>query len=60
VLGPQGGWDEWVIAGIEKAVEDEMDIINLSLGSSVNDSDSPTARAINNAMLGGTLPVVVL
>jgi subtilisin family serine protease len=58
VLGPQGGWDEWVIAGIEKAVEDDMDVINLSLGSSFNDSDSPTARAINNAMLGGTLPVV--
>jgi minor extracellular serine protease Vpr len=58
VLDTFGGWDEWVVAGIEKAVEDGMDIINLSLGSNVNNSDSPTARAVNNAMLAGTLPVV--
>jgi minor extracellular serine protease Vpr len=58
VLDTFGGWDEWVIAGIEKAVEDGMDVINLSLGSGVNNSDSPTARAVNNAMLAGTLPVV--
>jgi minor extracellular serine protease Vpr len=58
VLDTFGGWDEWVIAGIEKAVEDGMDVINLSLGSGVNNSDSPTARAVNNAMIAGTLPVV--
>jgi minor extracellular serine protease Vpr len=58
VLDTFGGWDEWVIAGIEKAVEDGMDVINLSLGSNINNSDSPTARAVNNAMIAGTLPVV--
>jgi minor extracellular serine protease Vpr len=58
VLGEDGGSDEWVIAGIEKAVEDGMDIINLSLGSTYNHSDAPTARAVNNAMLAGVLPVV--
>ncbi|MFD2444818.1 S8 family serine peptidase [Bacillus sp. CGMCC 1.16607] len=58
VLGPQGGWDEWVIAGIEKAVEDGMDVINLSLGNGVNDPDQPTSRAVNNAMLAGVVAVV--
>ncbi|WP_442596761.1 S8 family serine peptidase [Neobacillus sp. D3-1R] len=58
VLGTQGGWDEWVIAGIEKAVEDGMDVINLSLGNSVNDPDQPTSRAVNNAMLAGVVAVV--
>ncbi|MHC0037743.1 S8 family serine peptidase [Pseudoneobacillus sp. C159] len=58
VLSEEGGSDETVIAGIEKAVEDGMDIINLSLGSTYNHSDAPTARAVNNAMLAGVLPVV--
>lgn len=58
VLGPDGGWNEWVIAGIEKAVEDDMDVINLSLGSNVNNPDYPTSRAVNNAMLAGVVTVV--
>ncbi|MFD2444129.1 S8 family serine peptidase [Bacillus sp. CGMCC 1.16607] len=58
VLGPNGGWDEWVIAGIEKAVEDNMDVINLSLGNGINDPDHPTSRAVNNAMLAGVVAVV--
>jgi len=58
VLGPEGGWNEWVIAGIEKAVEDDMDVINLSLGSNVNNPDYPTSRAVNNAMLAGVVTVV--
>jgi minor extracellular serine protease Vpr len=58
VLDEFGGWDEWVVEGIERAVEDGMDIINLSLGASTNHSDTPTTRAVNNAMLAGTLPVV--
>ncbi|MED1305622.1 hypothetical protein BK704_35365 [[Bacillus thuringiensis] serovar konkukian] len=59
VLGPYGsGSDSGIIAGIEKAVEDGMDVINLSLGSSHNDSLSATSIAVNNAALLGVVPVV--
>jgi hypothetical protein len=59
VLGPYGsGSNEGVIAGIDKAVSDGMDIMNLSLGSSVNDPLDPTSVAINNAMLSGVVSVV--
>ncbi len=58
VLGPGGvGRSDSIIAAVEKAVEDEMDIINLSLGNFLNDSDHPTAVALNHAMLAGTLAV---
>jgi minor extracellular serine protease Vpr len=58
VLGANGGEDAWVIAGIEQAVKDGMDVINLSLGSPENNPDAPTARAVNNAMLAGVVTVV--
>ncbi|WP_231575001.1 S8 family serine peptidase [Bacillus sp. B-jedd] len=59
VLGPYGsGSTEGVIAGIEKSVEDGMDVINLSLGSSVNDPYYPTSIAINYAVLSGVTAVV--
>jgi minor extracellular serine protease Vpr len=58
VLGPNGGEDAWVIAGIEQAVKDGMDVINLSLGAPENNPDAPTARAVNNAMLAGVVAVV--
>ncbi|KQL33048.1 hypothetical protein AN960_21795 [Bacillus sp. FJAT-25509] len=59
VLGHYGsGYDSWIIAGIEKAVEDGMDVINLSLGNSNNYSLDATAVAINNAALQGVVPVV--
>jgi subtilisin family serine protease len=59
VLGPYGsGTTDAVLAGIDKAVEDEMDVINLSLGASVNDALYPTSVAINNAMLSGVVSVV--
>ena len=47
-----------IIAGIEKAVEDGMDVINLSLGISVIDPLYPSSVACNNAALAGTIPVV--
>ncbi len=50
-LGPGGtGTSVQVIAAIEKAVGDKMDIINLSLGSSVNGPDWPTSLAVNKAV----------
>ncbi|MCP3739982.1 S8 family serine peptidase [Rossellomorea sp. BNER] len=59
VLGPYGsGTSEDVIAGIEKAVEDGMDVMNLSLGASVNDPYYPTSTAINYAVLNGVTAVV--
>jgi minor extracellular serine protease Vpr len=60
VLGSGGsGLDSNVIAGIEKSVEDNMDVINLSLGSGVqHDPYSPTAIAVNNAILAGVTVVL--
>ena len=59
VLGPYGmGSSSDIIAGIEKAVEDGMDVINLSLGISVIDPLYPSSVACNNAALAGTIPVV--
>lgn len=48
-----------VIDGIERAVKDGMDVINLSLGSdSEKDVNSPDAIAINNAVLSGVIAVI--
>ncbi|MDF2038418.1 S8 family serine peptidase [Cytobacillus oceanisediminis] len=59
VLGPYGsGSTSAVMAGIDKAVNDGMDVINLSLGSNVNDPLNPTSIAINNTMLSGVVAVV--
>ncbi|PGS52256.1 S8 family serine peptidase [Bacillus sp. AFS041924] len=54
VLGPYGtGELDDILAGIEKAVEDKMDVINLSLGANINDPMYPTSTAINYAVLNG-------
>lgn len=54
VLGPHGtGSTGDILAGIEKSVKDEMDVINLSLGANSNDPYSPLAIGINNAVLSG-------
>ncbi|TDL71128.1 hypothetical protein E2R56_19090 [Rhodococcus qingshengii] len=59
VLGPYGsGTSEAVIAGIEKAVEQGMDVMNLSLGATINDPYYPTSTAINYAVLNGVTAVV--
>jgi minor extracellular serine protease Vpr len=57
-LGPGGyGTSEQVIAAIEKAIEDGIDIINLSLGNSVNGPDWPTSIALNKAVESGIIAV---
>ncbi|MBW5469133.1 S8 family serine peptidase [Brevibacillus formosus] len=59
VLGREGGSSAQVIDGIEKAVKDGMDVINLSLGAAMEkNSDSPDAIAVNNAVLSGVITVV--
>lgn len=47
-----------VIAGIDKAIKDDMDVINLSLGSNINDPLHPSSVAINNAMLQGVVSII--
>ncbi|OME53483.1 S8 family serine peptidase [Paenibacillus odorifer] len=59
VLGPYGsGSTADVIAGIEKAVDDGADVINLSLGSSVNQSYSASSIAIDNTVKSGVNVIV--
>ncbi|NGP44730.1 S8 family serine peptidase [Bacillaceae bacterium SIJ1] len=57
-LGPEGmGTTDQVIAAIEKAVEDGMDVINLSLGNTVNGPDWPTSEALDEAVRKGVVAV---
>lgn len=59
VLGPYGsGAESGIIAAIDKAVADQMDVINLSLGATYNDPLAPEAIAINNATLSGVTCLV--
>jgi len=57
-LGPGGvGTSETVLAAIERAVKDKVDIINLSLGNDVNGPDWPTSIALNKAVEKGVLAI---
>ncbi len=57
--GRSSGSSAQVIDGIERAVKDGMQVINLSLGSDdAKDAFSPDAIAINNAVLMGVTAVV--
>jgi uncharacterized repeat protein (TIGR02543 family) len=59
VLGPGGrGLGDGILKGIDQAVKDGMQVINLSLGSKTNDPLSPNSIAINNATLQGVTCVV--
>lgn len=56
VLGAYGsGYTSWIIGGVEGAVEDGMDVINLSLGNTLSDESQANSFALNNAMLLGTV-----
>ncbi|WP_318246264.1 S8 family serine peptidase [Bacillus sp. PS06] len=57
-LGPGGiGTSDQVIAAIDKAIADKVDIINLSLGNNVNGPDWPTSLALNKATEKGIVAV---
>lgn len=59
VLGAYGsGSTSAILAGIDKAVVDGMDILSMSLGANYNDPLYPTAIAVNNAVLSGVTAVV--
>ena len=59
VLGAYGsGSNSGIVAAIDYAVQQEMDIINLSLGGGSNTETDAGSFAINNAMLAGTIAVV--
>ncbi|MFN7249458.1 MAG: S8 family serine peptidase [Anaerobacillus sp.] len=59
VLGAYGsGATSGIIAGIDKSVEEGMDIINLSLGGSSNSQIAADSIAINNATLAGVTAVI--
>ncbi len=59
VLGAYGsGSSDDIMAGIDRAVSDGMDVINMSLGNSLNDPLYATSIAVNNAVLSGVTTVV--
>lgn len=58
-LGPGGtGTSVQVMAAIERAVKDGMDILNLSLGNTINGPDWPTSLAVNRAVEEGVAVVI--
>ena len=57
-LGPGGhGSSENVIAAIEKAIHDKVDVLNLSLGNTINGPDWPTSLALDKAVEKGVIAV---
>src|SRR5690606_19571915 len=57
-LGPGGmGTSEQVIAAIDRAIEDKVDVINLSLGNTINGPDWPTSLALDKAAEKGIIAV---
>ncbi|MDN4605946.1 S8 family serine peptidase [Sporosarcina sp. F6_3S_P_2] len=59
VLGAYGsGATSGIVKAIDTAVEEGMDVINLSLGGGSNTETDAGSFAINNAMLAGTISVI--
>jgi subtilisin family serine protease len=59
VLGPYGGgYTSDVLAGMDGALQDEVDVVNMSLGAPSNDSLTPQSLAADNLVLSGITTVV--
>ncbi|MCC3356731.1 S8 family serine peptidase [Bacillus sp. REN16] len=59
VLGAYGsGATSGIISAVEHAVNEEMDVINLSLGGGSNSENDSLSYAINNSMMAGVISVV--
>lgn len=57
-LGPGGsGTTEQIIAAIDRAIADQVDVLNLSLGMSVNGPDLPVSKALDAAVRKGIVAV---
>ena len=57
-LGPGGGGTtEQVLAAIDQAIKDKVDIMNLSLGNSINGPDLPISLALDRAVEKGIVAV---
>jgi minor extracellular serine protease Vpr len=57
-LGPGGGGTtEQVLAAIDQAIKDKVDIMNLSLGNDINGPDLPISLALNRAVDKGIVAV---
>jgi minor extracellular serine protease Vpr len=57
-LGPGGdGTTEQVLAAIDQAILDKVDIVNLSLGNDINGPDLPISLALNRAVDKGIVAV---
>ncbi|MEH7272127.1 S8 family serine peptidase [Neobacillus vireti] len=57
-LGPGGGGTtENVLAAIEQAMKDKVDIMNLSLGNDINGPDLPISLALNRAVEKGIVAI---
>lgn len=58
-LGPGGmGTSIQIIAALERAIQDDMEVLNLSLGNTVNGPDYPTSKAVSKASDKGVAIVV--
>ncbi|WP_445069191.1 S8 family serine peptidase [Streptomyces sp. SAS_281] len=59
VLGPYGtGRTSDIMAAMDRAADDGMDVVNMSLGAAVNDPMSPQAIAADNLVLAGITTVI--
>ncbi|SFS89321.1 S8 family serine peptidase [Marininema halotolerans] len=52
------GTTDDILDGIDRAVKDKANVMNLSLGEIANNPEDPLAQAMDRAALKGTIPVV--
>ncbi|WP_338693798.1 S8 family serine peptidase [Streptomyces sp. Q6] len=58
-LGPYGmGYTSDILAAMDRAAKDGMDVVNMSLGATLNDPLTPQAVAADNLVLAGITTVI--